>query len=63
MEHNRWGASQRTETEILALQIREINQRLVELDRSSEQEGQYAHGSLGDKYGTLGSRYKGLNTD
>lgn len=63
MEQNRWGSTQRTETEILALQIREINQRLVSIDRNPQQEGRYADGSLGDKYGTLGSRYKGLNSN
>ena len=63
MAHNRWGGTQRTETEILALQIREINQRLVGLDRPSEQGGEYPQGSIGGKYGTLGSRYKGLNSN
>lgn len=62
MEQNRWGSTPRTETEILALQIREINQRLVAIDRDSQQEPEYPEGSLGKRYGTLASRYKGLNS-
>lgn len=54
-------AKERQKTEILAQEIRSIRQRLEASTRiSATTVSDFPSGSLGEKYGTIGARYKSV---
>lgn len=59
MENQRWGAAPKTETETLQEEVSKLRRQLIGSNSIAGRD-EYHQGSIGRKYGTLGTTIKSL---